>query len=406
MTSIGNSGETTTGAGADQVTVRRLQGSLGVGAIVFMVVAAAAPLTVVGGGVPIAILLGNGAGVPMMFVVAAVVLLLFAVGLSTMARYIARPGAFFTYVGEGLGRPMGLGTAYLALLTYTTVQAAVYGLIGVLLSTAVTDLGGPGVAWWVWSLAMVAITGFLGYRSIDLSSAVLGFLLIAEIGIVLILSIAVLFRGRAEGLSAVSFAPSTFLSGAPGIGLMFAVAGFIGFESTAIFRSGARDPDRTIPRATYVAVLLIGVFYAFSSWSLVMAWGPDNVVAAAEEDPAGMIMATAQNYLGSWGSVTINVLLITSLFACILQLPQRSRALSVHARERRRPAPAAGLIGLIGILVAVVTYFATLIGGSQGLANAFVALVVAALVIGVVQALMIRRRSPERYADLTAAISG
>ena len=130
-------------------------------------VAAAAPLTVVGGGVPVAFLLGNGAGVPSMFVIAAVVLLLFSVGLSTMARYIPRPGAFFTYVGYGLGRPLGLGTAHLALLTYTMIQAAVYGLIGVLISSGVSDLGGPSIAWWVWALVITAFTGILGYRPVS-----------------------------------------------------------------------------------------------------------------------------------------------------------------------------------------------------------------------------------------------
>src|ERR1044072_6777071 len=75
---------------------RQLSGRLGVGSIVFMVVAAAAPLTVIGGGFPVAVLLGNGAGVPSMFAIGAVILLFFAVGLSAMSRFIPRPGAFFT----------------------------------------------------------------------------------------------------------------------------------------------------------------------------------------------------------------------------------------------------------------------------------------------------------------------
>ena len=45
--------------------------------------------------------------------------------------------------------------------------------------------------------------------------------------------------------------PGNFFSGAPGIALIFALAGYIGFEATAVFRDEARDPARTIPRATY-----------------------------------------------------------------------------------------------------------------------------------------------------------
>ncbi len=49
----------------------RLTGRLGVGAIVFMVVAAAAPLTVVAGTVPIGIAAGNGPGYPATYLVSA-----------------------------------------------------------------------------------------------------------------------------------------------------------------------------------------------------------------------------------------------------------------------------------------------------------------------------------------------
>ena len=54
---------------------RRLTGQLGPVGIVFMVVAAAAPLTVIGGNMPLAMGLGNGAGAPVGFVIAAAVLL-------------------------------------------------------------------------------------------------------------------------------------------------------------------------------------------------------------------------------------------------------------------------------------------------------------------------------------------
>ncbi|MFD0448283.1 hypothetical protein ACFQ10_47575 [Streptomyces indonesiensis] len=51
-------------ASTPQQTTTNLSGRLGTGAIVFMVIAAAAPLTVVGGNVPLAIAGGPGAGAP------------------------------------------------------------------------------------------------------------------------------------------------------------------------------------------------------------------------------------------------------------------------------------------------------------------------------------------------------
>ncbi|MEB0233327.1 amino acid permease, partial [Undibacterium sp. 10I3] len=83
-------------------------------------------------------------------------------------------------------------------------------------------------------------------------------LLLGEVGVVLALVVAVVVNGGPEGLSMAPFEPNNVLTGSPAIGLMFAIAAFIGFESTAIFRDEAKDPGRTIPRATYVAVIGIG----------------------------------------------------------------------------------------------------------------------------------------------------
>ncbi|MGW9113160.1 APC family permease [Microbacterium sp. NPDC055683] len=309
---------TTERAVAPATPARALTGSLGTGAIVLMVVAAASPLTVVGGAAPLGVLFGNGVGYPAMYAFSALVLVLFTVGLSAMSKAIPKPGAFFTYIGHGLGRPSGVAAAWLAILTYTAIQACVYGYIGAVLSGTIAGLGGPDLPWWLYSLAIVAITGVLGYTHIELSARVLGVLLLGEVAIVVALVVAVVATGGAEGLSLAPFEPANVFSGAPGVGLMFAIAAFIGFESTAVFRSEAKDPDRTVPRATYIAVIGVGVFYTVASWALIMAWGPSGAVDAVAADYANVVILTTAQYLGPVGEAIMNVLLITSIFACIL----------------------------------------------------------------------------------------
>ncbi|AYG04326.1 APC family permease [Gryllotalpicola protaetiae] len=297
---------------------RKLTGRLGVGSIVFMVIAAAAPLTVVGGGFPVGALLGDGIGAPTMYLVGGAILLFFAVGLSTMSNYVPRPGAFFTYVGYGLGRPLGLAAAWLAILTYTTVQVAVYGYVGAVMSGYVVSLHGPTLPWFLYSLAMVAIVGLLGYRHIELSGKVLGVFLVCEIGVVLVLAGAVVATGGAEGLSVAPFNPTNVMSGAPALALMFALAGFIGFESTAIYRDEAKDPQKTIPRATYASLIIIAVFYTFASWALVMGIGPSHLMSELAKDPSAFIGTVTARYLGPVGGWIVNTLMITSMFACVL----------------------------------------------------------------------------------------
>lgn len=295
-----------------------LSGSLGVGSIVFMVVAAAAPLTVIAGTVPLGISIGNGPAFPATFALCSAVLLLFAVGFCAMTPHVRGAGAFYAYVERGLGRVAGLGTAFLALATYTAVQLAVYGYIGAVIDGLVQHYGGPALPWWLWSFLAMAVVAVLGYRRIELSSRVLGVLLVCEVAIVLVFDAVIGATGGAEGPSTALLVPGQVGSGSLGIALMFAIASFIGFEATAVFRDEARDPARTIPRATYLALLLIGAFYTVSGWAVVTAWGDAGAVTAAGADPGGMIITTIGNYLGTVGGDLAQILLVTSLFAAIL----------------------------------------------------------------------------------------
>jgi amino acid transporter len=303
---------------------RSLAGSLGVGSIVFMVVAAAAPLTVIAGTVPVGLGAGNGPAFPTTFALCCAILLLFAVGFCAMSRHVPNAGAFYTYIQRGLGRAPGMGSAFLALVTYTAVQLAVYGYIGAVLDGLVQYWGGPALPWWLWSIVVIAIVGTLGYRHIELSGRVLGVLLLAEVAIVLVFDAVVVgtgggsANGTSGGLSTAFLQPDQVVSGALGIAIMFAIASFIGFEATAVFRDEARDPERTIPRATYTALLIIGVFYTVSSWAVVSAWGDTAAVEQATADPGNMLVTTVTNVLGTVGGEIANVLLMTSMFAAIL----------------------------------------------------------------------------------------
>jgi amino acid transporter len=295
---------------------RTLSGSLGVGSIVFMVVAAAAPLSVIAATVPLGLAAGNGAAFPATFALCCGVLLLFAVGFCAMSRHVPNAGAFYAYIQRGLGAAPGLGSAFLALVTYTAVQLAVFGFLGAQLEGLVRHLGGPALPWWLWSIVVLVVVGFLGYRRIELSGRVLGVLLLAEVAVVLVFDAVVVARG--EHLSTALVQPSAVMSGSAGIAIMFAIASYLGFEATAVFRGEASDPDRTIPRATYTALILIGVFYTLSSWSLVSAWGDAAAVAAAGADPGNMLITTITNVVGSSGGDIAQALLMTSLFAAIL----------------------------------------------------------------------------------------
>ena len=293
---------------------------MGVWGIVFIVAAFAGPLGAMGGTVPIGINAGNGIGLPATFIVSTVILLLFSVAYTALTPYVPNAGAFYAYIGTGLGRRTGFGTAFMALLAYLALLVGVYGLLGSGI-TALLASWGVSAPWWIGAyLSMIAAT-FLGYRNIDLSKTVLGVLLLAEVGIVLALDAAVFVSGGGdEGISGGFTAPEALLSGAPGLALLFCFLSFLGFEATAVFRDECRNPNRTIPIATYLAVTLVGLLYVVSTWALISAWGDDEAIRIAAVNPGAMLPGAVGNYLGSTAEHMVQVLYVTSLFACLLSI--------------------------------------------------------------------------------------
>ncbi|WP_299536159.1 APC family permease [uncultured Streptomyces sp.] len=296
-------------------TLRR--GTLGTADIAFFVISAAAPLTVMAGVAPLALMLG-GIGAPVGYLLAGVTLAVFAVGFTTMSRHVRSGGAFYAYIARGLGKPLGIAAALIALLGYNGMEIGVYGLLGSATTETAHALWGVDLPWLPVSLVGLLVIWYGGFRSIDFGAKVLGVLLVAETGILLLLAGGVLLDGGAEGISFASFAPgNVFVPGMTAV-LACAFAAFTGFESTVIYRREAKNPDRTVPRATYIAVAFLGLFYAFVVWTVVQAFGDSRVVAAAGDDPAGLFFAALTTYVGSWAADLMHILIVTSVLASLL----------------------------------------------------------------------------------------
>ena len=133
--------------------------------IVFLVIAAAAPLAAMIGNVPLALVYGNGAGLPVAYLVAAIVLICFSTGYAAMSRRVVNTGAFYTYISRALGKDIGVGAAYLALTSYTAMTCGLAGAFGYFMHELILSAIG------------IAIVAILGYRSVDFSAKVLGILM-------------------------------------------------------------------------------------------------------------------------------------------------------------------------------------------------------------------------------------
>lgn len=291
--------------------------SLGVAGIVFFVVAAAAPLSAVLGSSPSVVGFGTGAGAPSAYLLAGLLLLVFAVGYSAMSGEVSSGGGFASYVQAALGERAGRAAGYLAAVAYIAMQAGLYGIAGFFANSIFAGMG-LDLPWWVWAIVMWVLIGVLAYLDIELSAKVLGVVMVLEVVVLLVVSAAIFASGGEDGITAISFDPVTATTGAFGIAMMFAFASFIGFEATAIYSEEAKDRSRTIPRATYTAVVLITLFLVVTVWSFVVGYGADNVQAAALAGPDTFVFALADRYVGPVWSMIMMFLLVTSFFASML----------------------------------------------------------------------------------------
>ncbi len=306
--------------------------------IVFLVIAAAAPLAAMVGTVPLAFAIGDGPGFPAMFVFAGGTLTLFSVGYAAMSRRIVNAGGFYTYLSCGLGRPVAVAGGVVAVIAYNAVTVGLAGAFGYF-ARLVGQAHGLDLPWPVYAAVGIAAMALLGYRQIDLSARVLAVLMVAEIGILAVLDGAILLHQGASALPATSFAPHTVLASGIGVSAMFAFISYIGFESAALYGEESRDPRRSVPLATYASVVVITVFYTLTSWVAIGAIGADRVQQVAGEQLGDLFFGLSTTQLGSAATTLLQVMLCTSLFAATLALHNAAnRYMFALGRERVLPA--------------------------------------------------------------------
>lgn len=320
-------------------TVQRLKpNAVGLVGVLFMAVATAAPITAMVGNVPIAVGFGNGQHAPAGYLIATVVLSLFALGYSAMAKHITATGAFYGFISHGLGRVVGMAAGALTTMAYVVFEASLIGIFSFFANSFFSEHLGVEIPWLAFALLMLVVNAVLTYFDINLTAKVLGVFLITEIIMLSLMALSVLFTGGGpEGWSPGSLNPlgafqnlsatvpdlahpgaTVAVAGSAGIGLFFAFWSWVGFESTAMYGEESKNPKKIIPRATMVAVVGIGLFYIIVSWLALVGTGPKQAVALAQNsDSAGQVFfGPVESHLGHPAVIVFEFLLMTGSYAC------------------------------------------------------------------------------------------
>ncbi|QES50895.1 amino acid permease [Streptomyces venezuelae] len=343
---------------------------LGTAGLLLSVLAASAPLLVVAGVMPTTFGLMGIAGQPLLFVILGIVLALFGIGYAEMSRHVHNAGALYAYIARGLGPTAGVGASLVALVAYSAMQVAVYGILGFEISGLFATYLEIEVAWWIPALFAVAATGALGWLKIDLNAKVLGVLLLIECGLVLVFDIAALAEPGREGLSLHAFNPETLSGAGLGTALCFCIAAFVGFEQSPVYAEETSKPHIVVSRVMFLAIGFVALFFAFSAWAITVATGPSAVVGTSAEHGSGLLFFLTEARLGSTFTDVLHVLFVTGMFAAMLSFHNVvARYAFAMGREGLLPgafgrtnsgtgAPATGSLLQTGVATLVVLAFA------------------------------------------------
>lgn len=332
--------------------------------VVFLVIAAAAPMAAIAGNVPLALVRGHGIVLPAAYVLAAVVLLCFAAAYAAMSRTLVNGGAFYTYVARSLGRPAGVGTAAVASLGYLALTIGMAAVFGYFTHLVFLE-SGMDIPWGWFTAGSIAVVSFFGFRSADLSARVLGVLMVLEFGVLVVLDVLVVGDRGAGAFPAGSFSPAAMGGGALGLSLMFAFTSFVGFESAAMYGEETHAPERSIPRALFISVTSIAVFYVLTAWIVIGGAGGADAPARAEEDLGNLVFTLAEQYGGTALLNAAAVLLCTSVLASYLAVHNAAsrylfamgwegvapHRLGRYDPRRQSPYIASGVVSLVTIAV-------------------------------------------------------
>jgi amino acid transporter len=360
--------------------------------------------------VPSIALAQSGAATLPAFVGATALVLLVGWCLTQFGRRMAAVGGVYSYTAKGLGPVGALAGGWALLVGYAAVAMAT--LVG-----AATYLGGafglrptPLVV-----AGLAALLGLLGslftVRGIQLSARLALALEVLSIAVVLVVLGVLLFAPRGgPGTAAPVVDASAGWSGAA-VGVVLAVAAFMGFESAATLGVEARRPLVAVPRAVLWTPAVAGVLLVAATAAQVV------LLRAAPLEVLTSPVPVAELLDGQGQGLLLRVLdlgIAASFFACVTGSANAlGRVLFSMGREGVLPAalgrthvrfqtPHVALAVVLPAVVAVPVVALLAGGGPRALLTAMLTVSVFGYLLAYVLACLAMPAFLRRIGELTA----
>jgi amino acid transporter len=290
-----------------------------------------------------------GAAIPLCYAVGFVISLLVANSYSEFSRQIHSSGSSYTFITQSIGPRFGFMSAWAGLLAVLLGVPYTFVGLGNNLETIINRQFGFDLSWIFYSVLLLGVAFAICYSGIRQSLNVDFTFLAVEIAVCLLLAGIVLFHvGQQGGLSAAPFTISVIPTGGQGLvsnlisGIILGVLSFIGFETAASLGSEARNPKRSIPRAVYGSMILVGIFYLVMVYAETMGYGMNNIAHGFQTESAPF--DTISRHFSPWLTIFVDLVGVFSFFSAGIGILNGSaRIMFTVAREGLLP-------GFLGIL--------------------------------------------------------
>jgi amino acid transporter len=262
-----------------------------------------------------------GAALPLAFLIAFIACALVGNTVVQFSRKLPSAGSFYTFNRAGLGPAAGFFTGWLFWIGYAILAPGLFTAFGAFVHDYVLATFAIDVHWWVCSMAGMAVVFALSVRSIKASVNVDLALLVVEVLVFLLLGI-IAIATAGSGNSQTYFTTSVAPAGVAGVGVgvVFGILSFIGFDAAATLGEETRNPRRSIPLAITGALGAVGLFYVLMMYALAAGYGLN--------DPGklGAFLQDANPFVTLAARVTprmlhlVELAAIAGLFSCFLAI--------------------------------------------------------------------------------------
>ncbi|QBD75864.1 APC family permease [Ktedonosporobacter rubrisoli] len=258
---------------------------------------------------------GAGYALPFALLLAIVVAALVASAIGAFAQKIPTAGFAYTFNTHGFGKRGGFLSGWILVFAYAMVGPMLLAAIGELTAQFFQTQWNLAIPWWAITIIFAVIVWGIGVLGVSRSATTALIFLALEVGVMLALFGTILGKGGAQGISLAPFNPANASGGISGlgIGMLWGIMFFVGFESAGTLGEETQNARRSIPIALFTAVGIIGTFYVLSSWAATLGFGQSHMNAFVADGTPWMTLT--QKFWGSGLIWLVSLTVLSSIFA-------------------------------------------------------------------------------------------